>query len=230
MRPLAIAHRGYHQKYFENTKEAFQAASGMDFYGIETDIHLTKDLHWITHHNDDIISDGKHFLISELNLKEILAMHLDNDQGHDNATVCKFEDYLAICKQSGKRPIIEIKNSPKRKYLKSLLKYIDEFIGLHNVTIIGFYPWPLWKIKFMRKYKVHMQHLIEKHTEFVYTSILLGMDIDIEYVRLTDKMVKKMHRHGLKVNVWTIDDVEVLRKMEDMGVDYITTDVFDQKA
>ena len=71
MKPLAIAHRGYHQKYFENTKEAFLAASKMDFYGIETDIHLTKDLVWITHHNDDIVSGGKHYFIKDLTLEEI---------------------------------------------------------------------------------------------------------------------------------------------------------------
>ena len=37
MKPLAIAHRGYHTKYFENTKEAFIEASKGKYYGIETD-------------------------------------------------------------------------------------------------------------------------------------------------------------------------------------------------
>ena len=228
MKPLAIAHRGYHEKYFENTKEAFIEAGKMDFYGIETDIHLTKDLVWIAHHNDDIISGGKNYFIKDLTYEQIKDMKLDNEQGHDNATVCLFDDYLDICKQSGKRPIIEIKNSPKWKYLKKLGKHVDEIIGLDNVTFIGFYPWPMGKLRLSFKKRIHLQHLIEEHTELLGYARLFKMDLDISYKVLTEKILNKFHKKHLKVNVWTIDEEEILRKMEDMGVDYITTNTFDQ--
>lgn len=230
MKPLAIAHRGYHEKYFENTKEAFIDASKRDVYGIETDIHLTKDGVWITHHNDDIVSGGKKYLISELTLDEIMHLPLDNDQGHKDATVCLFTDYLKICKESGKRPIIEIKNSPKRKDLKELALYVDKYMGFDNVTFIGFYPWPMWKLHRMFRRRIHLQQLIQEHTEFVTTSVWKKMDIDIDYQKLTDKYIKKMHKHNLKVNVWTVDDIDVLRKVEAMGVDYVTSNVFDQNS
>ena len=230
MKPLAIAHRGYHKKYFENTKEAFIEASKMDFYGIETDIHLTKDLRWITHHNDDIISDGQHYFIKDLTYEQIMQMHLDNDQGHENATVCPFENYLSICKASGKRPIIEIKNSPKWKYLKQLGKSVDKLIGLKNVTFIGFYPWPLGKLRLSFGKKVHLQHLIEEHTELLGYARFFKMDLDIKDKVLTEKMLKKFHKKKLKVNCWTVDDLDTLRQLEAMGVDYITSNVFDQNA
>ena len=230
MKPLAIAHRGYHKKYFENTKEAFIEAGKMDFYGIETDIHLTKDLRWITHHNDDIVSGGKHYFIKDLTYEQIMQMHLDNDLGHENATVCPFEQYLRVCKDSGKRPIIEIKNSPKWKYLKKLVKEVDKQIGLKNVTFIGFYPWPLGKIRLSFGRKVHLQHLIEEHTELLGYARFFRMDLDIRDKVLTEKMVKKFHKKKLKVNCWTVDDKDMLRKLEDMGVDYITSNVFDQNA
>lgn len=229
MKPLAIAHRGYHQKYFENTKEAFIAASQMGYYGIETDIHLTKDLRWITHHNDDIISGGKHYFIKDLTYDEIMKMPLDNDQGHENATVCPFEEYLKICKESGKRPIIEIKNSPKWKHLKTLVREVDKAVGIDNVTFIGFYPWPLGKIRLSFGKKVHLQHLIEEHTELLGYARLFKMDLDIRDKVLTEKMLNKFHKKKLKVNCWTVDDESMLRKLESMGVDYITTNVFDQK-
>ena len=56
------------------------------------------------------------------------------------------------------------------------------------------------------------------------------MDIDIDYEKLTPKMIKKMHKHHLKVNVWTVDDIDVLRKLEELGVDYITSNVFNQDS
>ena len=37
------------------------------------------------------------------------------------------------------------------------------------------------------------------------------------------------NKKNLKVNVWTVDDEKNLRKLEEMGVDYITTNVFQQK-
>ena len=229
MKPLAIAHRGYHHRYFENTKEAFIEASKMDYYGIETDIHLTKDLVWITHHNDDIVSGGKKYLIKDLTLEEIMKLPLDNDLGHENATVCLFTDYLKICKESGKRPIIEIKNSPKKKYLKKMALEVDKYMGFDNVTFIAFYPWPLMKLRMMFHKKVHLQQLIQYHKELINTAIMFKMDIDYDYKELTDKMIKRMHKHHLKVNVWTVNDEEVLRDLEKRGVDYITGDNFSQK-
>lgn len=230
MKPLAIAHRGYHHKYFENTKEAFIEASKMDFYGIETDIHLTKDKVWITHHNDDIVSGGEKYNICDLTLEEIMAKKLDNDLGHENATVCLFTDYLKICKESGKRPIIEIKNSPKLKYIKKMAKFVDEYMGFENVTFIGFYPWPLMKLRLLFHKKVHLQQLIQYHHELVKTAILFKMDVDYDYSLITEKTIQKMHKHNLKVNVWTVNTKEALDKMQELGVDYITGDMFDQNA
>ena len=103
-------------------------------------------------------------------------------------------------------------------------------MGLDNVTFIGFYPWPMWKFRFMFKKRIHLQQLIQEHTELITTSIWKKMDIDIDYEKLTDEIVKKMHDKNLKVNVWTVDDIDVLRKLEDMGVDYITSNVFDQNS
>ena len=73
--------------------------------------------------------------------------------------------------------------------------------------------------------------LEEKHYKFVSKiAKFFKMDIDIEESLLTNKMIEKFHNKKLKVNCWTIDDELVLRKMEDMGVDYITTNVFDQNS
>ena len=38
------------------------------------------------------------------------------------------------------------------------------------------------------------------------------------------------HKKNLRVNAWTVDNEETLRKFEEMGIDYITTNVFDQNS
>ena len=233
MKPLCIAHRGKHDKYFENTLNAFKEAAKDDFFGIETDIHLTKDNYWVVHHDPDFLSDGKKYVIAEMNKDDVIKLHLDNDQNDEEAYIPLFEDYLKICKESGKRPIIEIKpKNPKAKYLKKLVKYIDEYMGIDNVHFIAFYPWPLIKLRNRYHKKVHLQHLLEEgHYMTLYKwAKFFKMDIDIEEKLLTKELLDIFHKKNLKVNCWTVDTLEMLRKLEDMGVDYITTNVFDQNS
>ncbi|NLZ15812.1 MAG: hypothetical protein GXY27_03980 [Erysipelotrichaceae bacterium] len=231
MRPLAIAHRGYHQKYYENTINAFKEAAKRDYYGIETDIHLTKDNYWVVHHDPDFKSGGQKYVIAELTKDELIKLPLDNEQGDNAAFIPLFEDFLIICIESEKRPIIEIKpKNPKRKYLKKLCKYIDKVLGLDKVTFIAFYPWPLIKLRLKYGRRIHLQMLIEPYFFLIKWAKLFRMDIDISEKLLTKEIVEKMHKKKLRVNVWTIDEEASLRKFEEMGVDYITTNVFDQKS
>ena len=233
MKPLCIAHRGKHDKYFENTLNAFKEAGKGEYFGIETDIHLTKDHYWVVHHDPDFMSNGEKYFIKDLTKDEIIKMPLDNDQNDKDAYIPLFEDYLKICKESGKRPIIEFKpKNPRAKYLKKLVKYIDQVMGIENVTFIAFYPWPLIKLRNRYHKKVHLQLLLEEgHYKTLYKwAKFFKMDIDIEESLLTQELVDIFHQKNLKVNCWTVDEKEYLDKLTKMGVDYITTNVFDQNS
>ena len=77
MKPLCIAHRGCHWHCFENTIQAFEAAKKGDFYGVEMDIHLTKDKKWIIHHDPDFLSNGVKHVIKEERCDDLLKLPLD---------------------------------------------------------------------------------------------------------------------------------------------------------
>ena len=49
-----IAHRGVSGLERENTNAAFVAASNRSYFGIETDVHVTRDGKFIIHHDDNI--------------------------------------------------------------------------------------------------------------------------------------------------------------------------------
>ena len=51
---LMIAHRGASSIERENSNPAFVVAGAKSYYGIETDIHLTKDGKFIVCHDDNI--------------------------------------------------------------------------------------------------------------------------------------------------------------------------------
>ena len=79
--------------------------------------------------------------------------------------------------------------------------------------------------------KIHLQHLIENgHLFLTKWAKFFKIDIDIEDKCLTQELIDEFHKANLKVNCWTIDSIENVRKFEKMGVDYITTNEFDQDA
>ena len=61
---IKLGHRGYSEKYPENTMIAFKKAIEGNFDGIETDIHLTKDNKLVLIHDEKInrTSNGKGYV------------------------------------------------------------------------------------------------------------------------------------------------------------------------
>lgn len=67
-----FAHRGYSGKYPENTMAAFQAAAKLPIFGVELDVHLTKDNQIVVIHVETInrTSNGSGF-VKDLTLEEL---------------------------------------------------------------------------------------------------------------------------------------------------------------
>lgn len=59
-----LAHRGYSAKYPENTMIAFLEAAKLNIWGVEFDVHLTKDNQLVVIHDESInrTSTGKGFV------------------------------------------------------------------------------------------------------------------------------------------------------------------------
>ncbi len=231
MKPLCVAHRGCHWHCYENTIQAFEAARDGDFWGVEMDIHLTKDHQWIVHHDPDFLSNGKKIVIKDEKFEDLLKMPLDNEWNYE-AYCPSLDDYLKTIHGSGKTPVIEIKpKNPSFKYLKKMIKQVKQYFTLDEVVFIAFYPWPLFKLQFLYHKKVHIQQLSEPtHPFIIKWAYRHRFGLDADFNCLNKEIVDKFHKKGLKVNVWTIDQQETLRQCEELGVDFITTNVFDQNS
>ena len=59
--------------------------------------------------------------------------------------------------------------------------------------------------------------------QWVDWCIARNIDLDVAHNILTQAAVDRLHRAGLKVNVWTVDDPTVFSRLQDWGVDFITT-------
>ncbi|HHT55584.1 MAG TPA: hypothetical protein GX012_03380, partial [Acholeplasma sp.] len=107
-----IAHRGYSSKATENTIEAaILAGKSKYFYGIEYDIHLTKDNRFIVHHD----FTTKRLSEFDINIKDVTYNELSKVKLINKKTnkfdlkIPLLDEYINICNKYNKVNVIEIK-------------------------------------------------------------------------------------------------------------------------
>ena len=97
-----IAHRGVSGLERENTCAAFIAAGNRSYYGIETDVHVTKDGKFIVFHDDT--TDrllGIHHVIEETDYETLRSLRLTDLDGtrRGDLVLPSLEEYIRVCKK-----------------------------------------------------------------------------------------------------------------------------------
>ena len=89
-----IAHRGYSGKYVENTLSSFlNAGQNPGFFGIETDIHFTKDNKIVCSHDKTTTRlIGERNIIVDMPYNELIRKKFK--PRYDYNTICPFKKYL----------------------------------------------------------------------------------------------------------------------------------------
>ena len=219
-----IAHKGYHINAIENTYEAFSEAGKRNFFGIETDIHKTIDNKWVCNHDNKVKGMSKN--ISECTLEEILAVNLSDDP-NKVVNVCTFEDYLDICSAYNKHPVIEFKESTNNIFINDVIKILKEHEVLDEVIFIsklGDVLGSLLNLKEEYNSKFDLQMLVEGNG---WTHVSEYLNVSSQYEVITREMVQDCNLNGQYVAAWTVNDRDVANSLIDLGVKYITTDIFE---
>ncbi|MBQ8836951.1 MAG: glycerophosphodiester phosphodiesterase, partial [Clostridia bacterium] len=100
-----IAHRGLSGIERENTCPAFVAAGNRSYFGIETDVHITKDGKFVIIHDEttERISSGKHSInVEESDYSEverIVLPDLDSTTDRKDIRIPLLREYIKICKK-----------------------------------------------------------------------------------------------------------------------------------
>lgn len=229
--PLMIAHRGASGYELENTKEAFIGAGNRLFFGIETDIRITKDGHLVTFHDEDLTRlAGIEEKIENLNLEQVLTIPLIGKFSHQlNYNIATFDEYLRICKYYHKRAIIELKHGFNAFYIDKLIQTVRLNDMLENSIFISFDISYLLSIR--KKLPNHqIQYLTGKELDDERINICLEnrFDLDLQKGLVTPEIIHLFHRYHLKINAWTVDDLNEASRLAKMGIDYITSNILEK--
>ena len=225
--PKFIAHKGFSSAHLGNTEAAFRAAAEMGFYGIETDIRKTLDGYFVCSHDATVqYADGTEKKISMTKRSALLARPIKNEMTSGDAYLCTFETYLQACKDGNKVAVIELKDFTDEYDARTILGIVDAEYDRKKVMFISFSYTSLLSVKKVDP-SIELQYLSQtendRNLEYCFRD---GVSIDVKQTLLTEELVQSFHDAGLKVNVWTVNEGTDLQRAEELGVDYITTDVF----
>lgn len=229
-----IAHRGLSGILQENTIPSFLLAANHSYYGIETDLHVTKDGKFIICHDDNILRvSGVDMVIEENNYEELRSVLLLNKDGSKSSDVYlpNLEEYINICHKFNKVSVLEIKNKIDEKYIIEIVEIVKNLGHYDNTIFISFDSENIINLK-KNFNDIKCQFLSNTDTkekwEFAFSLAKnYGVDLDLYFGSLTGDYVKMCKENNIKLNVWTVDNISDAFNLIDMGVDYITSNILE---
>lgn len=224
------AHRGYSGRYPENTMLAFREAAKTGTDGIELDVQLTKDGHVVIIHDETIdrTTDGtgcvKDYTLEELR-KFNAAANWNGQFGFE--PIPTFEEYCEWA--AGEKLItnIEIKSgvyyyeSIEEKTLELVRKY-----GLSDRVIFSSFLHSSISILRELAPDIPCGALVEHeglHNSGYYCNKMGYQAFHPGWKCLPKEDVDSCKKYGIELNVWTVNDMDVLERLVEWGVDGLIT-------
>lgn len=226
-----IAHRGLSGLELENTISAFVAAGNRSYRGIETDVHVTADGHFVVYHDDSTerLSDEK-LVIRETDYKILKSLTLKPQKNRtvgSDFIIPDLKDYLSICAYYGKIAVLELKERMAPQHIKQIYEEVEKYYDPEKMIFISF---SLDNLKDLRAQQpnANIQYLVQSFNDDILSVLKkYNMDLDIGYWICSKEVIDICHKNGIKVNCWTVDNPGDAERLIDYGVDYITSNILE---
>ncbi len=219
-----IAHRGVSGIMPENSLSAFNMAAEKSYFGIECDVHVTKDKKYAINHDFSL----KRTYGIEKNIEELTLSELKELKNlRDGTCVPEYCEYLEICKKGSKIAIVELKGVYEADELKGLIEETKKAEYLDNTVFIAFDLINLIKLREMLPNQ-KMQFLTSVYNENILDALnRYSLDLDIYYEILTKEIIDEVHKNNHIVNCWTVDDIKIGENFANLGIDMITSNILE---
>ncbi len=238
---LQVAHRGFSSKAPENSVPAFELAVKKGFYGVECDIHQTKDGSFVVMH-DPVLDRmcGVDLEIQDLTREEVRSHPIragKQIEDYPNLPIPLLEEYLEVMSQNKEvHPFIEIKDILSAQSLQKLVHLVKKygllkqtyFISLHADNLLGLKnTWGVSKSKLQFVYgATSFDRSTPVGEELIAWLIRKQYNLDSRHILIRADVTEALHKAGLQVNVWNVNEEQAAMVLErDMNVDMITTEV-----
>jgi glycerophosphoryl diester phosphodiesterase len=226
---LFVGHRGASYLAPENTLAAIKLAWELGAHGAECDVMLTADKKVVLFHDKNTKKlTGQNLSVAETTWEELRPLVVipreTNRPEYSNETIPLLEDVLAAIPED-RMLVIEIKTGPE------ILPHLSEVIAQHwkrgKISFIAFDFETIKQAKALYPevlcyYLSSFKSDINKHFDAVVESGLDGVDLRNNII--DEELMERCHASGLDVWCWTVNDPEIAKKMQQLGVSAVTTD------
>ena len=236
---LIAAHRGYSNKYPENTKIAFQKSLHKADL-LEFDVQFTKDNIAIVFHDEtlqrtsnievlDEFSNKKPYYVSDFLYEELLKLDIGSWFGQgDIQRILTLDEVLQFAIENGVCLNIEIKDmvNMQSNNIAQIAQTVKKYNYEKRVLISSFNHIYLKQIKYISSflctaaliYKIHPKNLIDYLKDLEVSAY--HMDCD----SVSKKLVESLKKENIFVGVYTVNQKARQKEFFDMGVKVIFSD------
>ncbi len=222
--PLIIAHRGFWKapQATQNSLRAVQAAIDHKIDGVEIDLRMSKDQVLFLQHN----TIRKGCFIHHTKAEKLRQLPVSPHE-----TLATFDEFIRLVgPHTSTQLFIELKSTFGVKRQAELVTQVVNNLQYHqliNRTIVLSFNQNLLQLVQQQNTAVQSMQLIERPKSFIRPSFKMPntpwIGIDKHYALSHFERIKNLQQTGIKINVWTVDNLDEARQLAQIGVEAITT-------
>ncbi len=210
---IVIGHRGACAYKLENTIDSFLYALELGADGIEFDVQKCKTGEIVVIHDEtvDRTTNFKGF-VNSLSINDIKRLNIPT-----------LEEVLL---KLNKKTLVNIELKTlgiEKKINDTIHKFLDNGWEYENFIISSFYISNLINMHRLNK-KIKLGILTHSNNAIKFVRKIHPYSIHIHVNNINPYIVNYAHRHNIKIFVWTINNEEEKKKMEQLHVDGIFSD------
>ena len=232
---INLAHRGFSGCYPENTLLAFEKGLEAGADGFELDTHLTKDGEVVVIHDETLdrttTASGPVRERTLAELRQINAAKPFPEYGF--CGIPTLREYFELVKGTNLITNIELKNS------------IVRYEGMEEKVIALIREYGLTDQVILSSFNHRSIRLVKELAPELCCGFLVMSWLDqpgeytasrgVEcyhplFLSLDQETMEELHGRGIRVNTWTVNDIESIRQMAELGVDAVISNFPDRVA
>jgi glycerophosphoryl diester phosphodiesterase len=230
--PWIIGHRGASGHAPENTLAAFERAVELGAGFIETDLHLTRDAHFVAIHDRTLerTTNGRG-AVRDFTLAQLrdLEAGLWYDRKYMGERIPTIEEILAFARNHDIVVYLELKYDAAWGMHHALVGALRNPEDAARTVVISFDPGTLADLRKLDATIMTGVLVEEARADLVKASVDAGArQLCPRSTLVTSALVDEAHRSDLHIATWTVNDPEEMRAVIAAGVDGVMTDFPDR--
>jgi glycerophosphoryl diester phosphodiesterase len=229
---LAIAHRGASGYAPENTLAAFRKAVAQGVTFIETDLHLTRDAHFVAIHDETVErTTNGHGAVHNMTLAEVRRLDAGSWFASEfmGERIPTLEEILEFARKNDAVFYLEMKPSGFWGGEHALISALRDSSEIPRSVIISFDPAILAALRKIEPTLMtgllcggNTEHPFDKAVEIGARQIAVRGDL------VTPNFLQRARKKDLQVVCWTVNSPAHMRLLASAGVDGIMSDYPDR--